>query len=353
MNARMDISARRVFRMSLVVALTLASAYALELEYPYIPPIFAILLTSAPKPPVGLKGLLGLAIVIMLILGIGLALIPMLTYYPATGVLTVAVGVFFSNYLSVNLGKGAVASLLTVGITLISSAGVASFDLAVTLIDAIVIGIVLTIVFQWLVYPWLPEDPAPPSAKAAVVPGREQSSWVALRATLIIMPAFLLALINPAAYASIVMKAVSLGQQASVMHARHAGRELIGSTITGGVAAILLWFALQMAPNLWMFFLWTLLFGVYFASKFFGVIASRYPASFWQYAFVTMLILLGPAVADSASDKDVYQAFFVRLALFLAVTVYAWAAIVALEHLRARRIHPPDASISANAKGSI
>jgi len=335
--------------MSLVVALTLAGAYALQLDYPYIPPIFAIMLSSAPKPPLGLKGLLGLALVIMLTLGAGLLLIPLLTNYPVSAVLIVAVGLFFSNYLSINLGKGAIASLLTVGITLISAVGTASFDLAVTLIDSIVLGIFLTIVFQWIVYPWLPEDSAPQPANAEIAPGREQSSWVALRATLIIMPAFLLALINPAAYASIVMKAVSLGQQASVTHARHAGRELIGSTLMGGCGAMLLWFALKISPTLWMFFLWMLLFGIYFAGKFFGVFVSRFPASFWQYAFVTMLILLGPAVADSASGKDVYQAFVVRLILFVAVTVYAWGAIILLEHLRARRIRLHSPSFNTNS----
>jgi hypothetical protein len=41
---------------------------------------------------------------------------------------------------------------------------------------------------------------------------------------------------------------------------------------------------------------------------------------------VTMLILLGPAVEDSASGKDVYAAFAVRMGLFVAVTLYAWPA---------------------------
>jgi hypothetical protein len=49
--------------------------------------------------------------------------------------------------------------------------------------------------------------------------------------------------------------------------AHHAGRELLGSTFLGGCFAILLWFGLKIHPNLWMFFLWTFLLGVYFASK--------------------------------------------------------------------------------------
>jgi hypothetical protein len=39
-----------------------------------------------------------------------------------------------------------------------------------------------------------------------------------------------------------------------------------------------------------------------------------------------MLILLGPAFEDSASGKDVYAAFAVRMGLFVAVTLYAWPA---------------------------
>jgi hypothetical protein len=50
-----------------------------------------------------------------------------------------------------------------------------------------------------------------------------------------------------------------------------------------------------------------------------------------------MLILIGPAVADSANGKDVYAAFFVRLGLFIGVTIYAWMALVFLEWWRARK----------------
>ena len=86
-----------------------------------------------------------------------------------------------------------------------------------------------------------------------------------------------------------------------------------------------------------MFFLWMLLFGSYLAAKFYGVLETRFPPSYWQNVAVTMLILLGPAVQDSANGKDVYAAFAVRMGLFVAVTLYAWMAVAALEYLRSRR----------------
>jgi hypothetical protein len=341
----MHIGAKRVFRLSLTTALTLAGAYALALDMPFIAPLFGFMLGAAPKPPMGPKGLMGLVVVLSLTLGIGLLLIPILDNYPAVGLMLVALGLFFSNYLTLNLGKGPVGALLTVGVALISAAGLASFQLATSLIEALIIGIGLAVLCQWIVYPLFPEDELPPAAPPPSTPG--QSSWLALRATLIVYPSFLLGLINPSVYLPIVMKAVSLGQQDSVTDARHAGRELLGSTAMGGVLAVLFWIALSMHPNLWMFSLWMLLFALYISSKLYGVFPSRYPPSFWINVMVTLLILLGPAVADSASGKDVYRAFAVRISLFIAVTVYAWAAVVLLEKWRNRQLERSGALSSA------
>ena len=87
-----------------------------------------------------------------------------------------------------------------------------------------------------------------------------------------------------------------------------------------------------------MFALWTLLFVIYLGAKIYGVSVSRYPASFWSNVGVTALILLGSAVQDSETGKDVYKAFAVRMGLFVAVTCYAWLAIDLLERYRARRV---------------
>ena len=121
------------------------------------------------------------------------------------------------------------------------------------------------------------------------------------------------------------------------MDARTAGRQMLGATLLAGLFAALFWFALKTWPSLWMFFLLMLLFGLYCAAKLYGVIAGRYPASFWQDVVINLLILLGPAVEDSANGKDPYHAFAVRFSLFIAVALYAWAAIAVLEWLRGRR----------------
>lgn len=334
----MPIKARRVFRVSLTTALALAGAYALALPLPFLAPLFAFMLTAAPGPPMGPKGLFGLILVVLMTLGIGLLLTPLLINYPVSAVLIVAVGLYFSTYLTVNMGKGLVGAFLTIGFTLIPAAGTVDFSVAVILIQALVLGIGLAIVCQWIVYPWFAEDPATGKKPKPAATGATVSNWIALRATLIVLPPFLLALSNPSVYLAIIMKSVLLGQQGSVVSARTAGRELLGSTFLGGCFAIPFWFMLKMQPNLWMFFLWMLLFGIYFSSKLYQIIASRFPPSFWLNVAVTMLILLGPAVEDSANGKDVYKAFAVRMGLFIAVTLYAWLAVYLLEKLRTRHL---------------
>ena len=337
-NRGMPIAAKRVFRLSLTVGLSLAGAYALQLPLPFVAPIFALTLTASPGPPMGLKGFVGLVLLLGITSGVGLLLVPSLINYPASGLLIVVLGLFLSNYLSVNKGKGAAALFLTLGLTLITAQGLANFSAALTLAKALIVGVGLAVLCQRIVYLLFPESALPAASAGKAASDNGQSSWIAMRATLIVLPAYLMALTNPSMYLSIILKSASLGQQGSVMSARNAGRELLGSTFLAGLFAILFWFALGVVTNLWMFFLWMVLFGMYFSCKLYGLIATRFPPSFWVNVVLTMLILLGPAVEDSATGKDVYKAFAIRMGLFTAVTLYAWAAVFVLEHLHARRL---------------
>lgn len=331
----MHIGAKRTFRLSLTMALSLAVAYGSAQPLPFIAPLFAFMLGAAPKPPMGPKGLLGLVLVLFLMLGSGLLLVPILTHYPATGLMLALLGLFFANYVTLNLGKGPVGALLTVGIALISALGLMGYGVAMMIIQALCVNCVVAVVCAWVVYPLFPEAGQTPPAPPATEP--LQSSWLALRATLIVFPSYLLVLNNPGGFAPIVMKSVALGQQASETHARDAGRELLGSTLLAALLSILMWFGLKLAPNLWMFTLWTLLFCLILVALFYGVFPSRFTPSFWQNVLVTLFIFIGPAVGDTENGKDPYMASAVRLALFLGVTIYAWMMLVFLEWLRERQ----------------
>ena len=332
----LPLGARRTFRLASILAVSLALAYGSGISLPFFAPVFAIMLTAAPAPPMGLKGLAGLCLVVIVTLGVGLMLAPLLGKYPASALLIIAAGLYLSTIISIGLRKGLVGAFLTMGFTLIPAAGLVEHALAVTLIKAMLLGIAFAIASQRIVYPFFPEDPPGPAPARPPPMDPAETRWIALRSTLTVLVPVMMAFTNPALYLPTIMKSVLLAQQGSVVNARAAGREMVYAIFVAGLFAILFWFALKICANLWMFFLLMLLFGIYVAAKLYGVIATQWSPGFWPDVVINLLILLGPAVEDSANGKDVYKAFAVRFCLFVAVTLYAWFAMAALEWLRGR-----------------
>ncbi len=329
--------AQRALRLATGTALCLAGSFGLGLPIPFIAPVLALLLLATVNRPLPFKAGIVLAVVAMLTTGVGLLLIPVLRYYPVSGVLLVGVCLFLVFRFGLRGGNNLIVTFLVIGLTMISSAGVAEFDLAAMVIGALVKGLLLAVlvvaVSHWL-FPDPPNAPSPPPAP--LLPA-EEVSRVALRATLIVLPAFLLAMIDPASYLPIILKAVGLGQQSSTT-ARNAGRELVGSTLLAGVLAVLFWSALSLFVHLWMFFLWMLLFGLILARKLYALSPTRLSPGFWLNSLITMIILLGQSVQDSLAGKDVYTAFAVRMGLFILVTLYACLMVYLLDQRPPKRV---------------
>lgn len=334
---------RACLRFAIAVALALALGYGFAVPLAFLAPLFAIFLGVAPGPPPGPRQLMLLVLVMLLSLAVGLLLTPLLIYYPVAGILLVFLGLYLANYVAMVAGKKVPGTFLIVGFTLISVAGTLSQGFAQTLIVSLAVNLVLAVVCLWLAYALIPEPPAASVGAEEPPESSGVSSWLALRAALVVMPAYLLALTNPSQYLMTIMKSVSLGQQASELELRDAGRELIGSTFVGGVMAVLFWSLLKLMPNLWMFTLWMGAFALFTAVKIYRLRPSRHAASFWVNALVTMLILLGPAVQDSANGNDALTGFLIRFTTFIGVTLYAWFAVAVLEHWRRKRLNPDTA----------
>ncbi len=326
---------RSVLRIATGTALCFAISFALDLPIPVIAPVFAVFLLATQNRPLSLWAGVMLSLVVMLATGSGLLLVPLLRHYALAGVILVGFLLFLAFRFGLGGGNDLVATFLVAGLTMISAAGTADFPLAVTVVGALVKGLVLAVMISALTH-WLFPGTASarPQAAARAIPA-DLAMYLALRATLVVMPAYLLAMTDPATYMPIIMKSVSLGRQSCTATARSAALELIGSTLLGGLLAIAFWFALKLAVDLWMFFLWMLLFGLLVARKLCGIDPTRYSPGFWLNSFVTMIILLGQSVQDSVAGKDVYTAFAVRMGLFLAVTLYACVMLLAFDRHRA------------------
>jgi hypothetical protein len=327
MQSNVQRPGRRALRLATGTALSLAISFALDLPIPVIAPVLAVFLLATQTRPLTFKAALALALVVAVTTGSGLLLVPLLRYYPVAGVLTVGLGLFLAFRYGLRGGNNLVATFLAAGLTMISAAGVADMQLAATVVGALVKGLLVALLASALSHaifaePAIERTPTRQPPQGRMEPdGRAVRS--ALRAALVVMPAWLLAMTDPAAYMPIIMKSVSLGRQSCTTSARDAARELLGSTLIGGLLAIVFWFALRLFVNLWMFYLWMLLFGLLAGRKLYRLSPTRQSPGFWLNSLVTLIILLGQSVQDSVAGKDVYAAFAVRMGLFVGVTVYA------------------------------
>ncbi|MEF8719182.1 MAG: hypothetical protein V5B44_16250 [Candidatus Accumulibacter necessarius] len=163
---------------------------------------------------------------------------------------------------------------------------------------------------------FFPDPPQPAAKKAPPAIDRETASWIALRGMLVVLPPFVLALTDPSSYLATIMKSAQLGQQAGSTDTRKAGVELVGSTLAAAGIALVVWVGLSLWANLWMLVLWMAGAALWVGARLYRVVPTAYPPAFWNNALVTTIILLGPAIEDSANGSAVLQASAVRVGTF-------------------------------------
>ena len=187
--------------------------------------------------------------------------------------------------------------------------------------------------------------PDPPQAAAAQQRGapaastQDRRAGSRSRATLIVMPVFVLALTNPSLYLAAIMKTVALGQQAGETNARSAGRRAGRFDPDGRLrSASSPGCGLSLLPILWM--LDALVDGgrALAGSAMFGARRTRSRA----------LVLeqradhdVDPARARHRGQRERQERARrhppCARRLFIGVSLYAWGTVWALEHWRGSR----------------
>jgi hypothetical protein len=326
---------KATLRLTTGLGLAVLVAYGLALQIPFVVCVMAVLVLCKPGPPMPLlKGAVA-ALLFAALVAAGVLMVPLLVHYAAAGVLLTAV-VLYAVFYAGLIGNSPLTTLLVITFALIPVAGVAQQALVGVLSLSLAVGLGVGTLVSALTNALFP-DPPRPTATAASRPGRDSARWIALRGTLIVIPVFVLALTNPSFYLAAIMKTVALGQQAGETDARAAGRELVGSTLMGALVGMFCWLGLSLWPSLWMLMLWLMAAALWTGSAMFGARRSRFRPSFWSNTLITALILLGPAIEDSAAGKSVIEGSVMRICLFVGVALYAWATVFALERWRARR----------------
>lgn len=328
---------KAVLRLAVGLGLAVLVAYGFGLQMPHVVCIMALTLLCKPGPPIPpLKA----AVIALLLAGLmvtGVLMVPLLENYALAAVLLTAVILYALFFFGIRTGNP-LTMLLVMVFTLIPVAGVAEQALVTMISVTVAVGLAVGALVGSLSHAFFPDPPgAAAKAAKAPLPSREAASWIALRGTLVVMPVFVLALTDPSFYLAAIMKTATLGQQAGTTDARSAGKELVGSTLMGAVMALVVWCGLSLWPNLWMLMLWIMAVALWAGPRLFGLRRTGYPPVFWNDALMTLLILLGPAIEDSAGGQGVLGASAVRVGLFVGVALYAWATVWLLERWRASR----------------
>lgn len=346
----------RILRLALgtSLALWLSQAYAWDMSF--IAPVLALFLLSLPLPaPTFAKGA-GFVVVLFASLCAGLLLLPFIMYYRWAGVLLLGLALFWTFYFTARGGSAVLGTLATVGIALATAVGTVSIDAVLAAIKGVGFGAVVALLFVWIAHALLPDSlagrpqgPAPPRPAAAAEPDPVEARQSALRSLAIVLPVALWFLLSSAssAYAPVMIKVASMGQQATNEGTRQAGRSLILSTLIGGVGAIIGWQVLQIYPSLSIYALLVALAALMMGGRIFEGAGMHPQAATWSYAYLTMIVILAPAVLDSATGAAAGVKFVDRLVMFAGATLYAVAAVYVVDAFSASaRRRPGRAEVS-------
>ncbi len=321
---------RAVLRIGTGIGLAAGICYGLALPMPHLGVIMAWVVLCRPGEALGLKKGLAGGLLLLGIMAAGVLLVPLLTHYALAAVLLIGLLLYLLMQQSM-AGKGAAAMLLIMAITVIPVAGLIEQSLAIAIAQMMGLGILIGTLVNRMAHALFPPLPVAGAASRPVPLPPEHPKRLALRAVAIVLPVWLLALGNPAFYIPAVMKTVALAQQSTSLNARQAGQELVLSTLMGALLACALWLGLSLWPSLLMLVLMLALMTLWLARRLIRLVANRCSPSFWSNAWITALILFGPAIEDSATGKDVWLAAAMRCGLYLVVAGYGWLCILLLE----------------------
>jgi hypothetical protein len=305
---------------------------------------------ALPTPPPKLKGGIAFLFVLTGSLLAGLLLLPPLQNQPLVGVILLVLALYWSFYFTAKGGSALIGTFATVGIAVSTAVGTVNLDAVLMVVSGVSFGALVGILFVWVAHALLPDSMAPvPEAAVAVKPPTPSPTdlsaarWSAFRSLVIVLPVALWFLFSSAstAYVPVMIKVASMGQQATNGGARLAGRSLVMSTVIGGAGAIIGWQILSITPTLTIYTLIIALSGLLMGPRIFQGRAMHPQGATWSYAFLTMIVILAPAVMDSASGGPAGLKFWDRLVMFGGTTLYAVVTVYVFDAFASGRSKAP------------
>jgi len=327
------IAARRIFRLAFVTAFALLLSQTFYWSVSFLTPVLLSMLLALPLPGLRLKQALIFVLALVIpIWGTTWLLLPLLTHQPLVGMLLLIAACFWCFYYSASGGSPILGAFLTMGLAIVAAVGSDSIDTVITVNKALTLNAIISVSIMWLAFVLIPEKPQEGGQKAKLEvepPSRQESIRSAWRSTAIVLPVivFFLFYAGSASYLVVMIKVASMGQQAENDKTKAVGKSLLMSTFIGGVSAVIIWNVMSVSPSMVMMVLLVLLAGLIMGRKIFQGQGMSAGAGMWSYAFLTMLVIVVPAVLDGAGGSAAGTAFFDRIAMLSWATLYGVAAV--------------------------
>jgi hypothetical protein len=340
----------RILRLAFGTALSLWISQAVGWTISYIAPIITLVLLAMPIPRPKPKFFVVVVLAMTLSIFGSFVFLPMLLHQKLVGLLLLCLALFHAFYVAAKGGPAVVSTLITIGLALTVAVGSVSVDALIAVAQGLFIGASAGAAVAILSHAVLP-DREQPAAQIESADGHAATAAPpvdlavarrnAFRSLTVVFPILFWFLLSAASASNmaVMIKVAAMGQEVSHMGARKAARSLIASTVVGGFAATLAWQVLSIWPSLTMYVLLIALAGLVFGRRIFEGDGPAADADTWQYAYLTMIVVLAPSVMDSNFGSSADAAFYGRLMMFAWATLYAVVAVYVFDALWPQRTH--------------
>ncbi|HNP37363.1 MAG TPA: DUF2955 domain-containing protein [Woeseiaceae bacterium] len=328
-TAARQVASRRALRLAAGTALAMWVSGACGWTLSYIAPVLTLVILALPlSRPKPRFFLMIVAAVVVSVYG-SFIFLPLLLYFRLAGLILLALALFHTFYLTARGKPAAISTLLTIGITLTVAVGSVSVDALLVVAEGVFIGAIVGALIAWMAHVALPDPPLAAPPKKPPAPETSGAIRLALRSLAVVLPVSVWFLMSPASAgnAAVMIKVASMGQEATAEKSRRVAKSLLVSTAAGGIAAIVAWQILAIWPSLTLYTLLFAIASLWFAGKIFAGYGLAADGDTWNYALLTMIIILAPAALDSQFGSDAGASFYQRLFMLMGASLYGVVAI--------------------------
>jgi hypothetical protein len=321
-----DVRAVRIFRYAFGSTLGMAVAMGFDWPLAFLTPVLVVSFLGNTNPRPAIKSLVSFVAIVAAASAVGSALAILLVPYPVVYVLVLGLMLF---HLFLAKMRGAPALLITwmlIAVLVIPILASVSTKLAVVVAGYLVYGSAIAVAIVWLAHIAIPDPPLAAAAAPAAAPQEtlspEYAHYRAILSTAVVFPVAVLFFAFQSVSSLIILIFIAmLTMQPSLAVGYKAGIALITGNLIGGIASMIVYDLLVVAPHFGFLLLLTLLTALVFGAGFFS--NSRW-APLFGMAFSTLVLIIGSTTSSygDADDKASTRVIQITIAVVYSVVAH-------------------------------